>query len=136
GLGGPQEAGAALPGPEGDPGAVPPGREGLRQLRPSLRPFPVDRPRDTAGPGHAANRATTSVTRASPAEWPDAPVRPRLRRPGHHDPVRPAPAALGRLRRRTGVSVPGSGRPGHRADHAAPVARGRPGRPAVVRPGP
>ena len=41
-LGPAEEAGAAVPRPQGDQGGVPPGREGLGQPRPDLRALPVE----------------------------------------------------------------------------------------------
>src|SRR5262249_61849562 len=42
GFGPTEEARAALSRPQGRQGALPPGREGLRQLRPGVRPLPLE----------------------------------------------------------------------------------------------
>jgi hypothetical protein len=60
GSGAAEEARAALPRSEGDQGPVSPGGEGLRQLRPDLRPLPVE--------------VTGQLTTGRVSAWPLDPV--------------------------------------------------------------
>ena len=58
GIGSAEEAGPAVPRHQGDEGHLPPGGEGLRQLRTGVRPLPLEVTGTGSAPGHSRSVVT------------------------------------------------------------------------------